>query len=189
MRIEGSKIVYEREDCYCANYASGPGTEFGTKPCEVCHGTGKGKRGKPGGCRECHGLGRNVDMQSRVPCARCKGNYKGYGMEDRYSFVPRGPLMNEILARVPLRLVRQDRAQTFNEAYLGLGSLFSVSDYGRAWETKSDAALLDKVREEIRTSIVQVTHIVNDEDELPSDFIIVVQRGGYSVRALHPVTA
>ena len=45
------------------------------------------------------------------------------------------------LANIPAVVVRIDRESSWNEQYIGLGTIFSVTDYGDAWSTPDDVML------------------------------------------------
>jgi hypothetical protein len=103
-------------------------------------------------------------------------------MEDRHHPIPRA-VMAELLERVPVLVERRDRGATWNEEYVGLGCICSVTDYGRSAEM-GDAELIALARERIARG-AQACHVVDDADRLPDAIIVAAHRSGYSVRALH----
>jgi hypothetical protein len=178
MRIEGDRLIYELTECFTCD---GTGLVYGRVRCQRCGGSGNGPRGGRGGCRACSGFGSVPDRSRRtLRCRRCDGS--GRVPEDRYSYI-RSHLMDEILNRVPIVVARRDRAGTWNEAFLGIGCVYSVTDYGRSAEL-SDAELIAQVRERIARG-TQACKVVDDEDRLPAAIVIAAHRNGYSVRAQH----
>lgn len=83
-----------------------------------------------------------------------------------------------------IEVVRLDRGQTFNEAYLGLGTLWSTTDYGDAARTP-DAELIAKVREQMLTSRIQFITITDRETRrVATHLVITVTRNGYAPRVI-----
>ena len=85
----------------------------------------------------------------------------------------------------PIRVLRVHRGNTFNENYLGLGTLFSVTDYGSAAK-KTDEEVIQEVREYIaHNKGTQAINVVRSKDDLTlcDDLGVTVTRDGYSVRA------
>ena len=109
-------------------------------------------------------------------CGECSGTRQG--LETRYDYLPR-----EILAGIPVTVVRQDRGATFNEQLLGLDRIFSAIDYGRAWATPVVVFTVEVTQKLAETS-TQACHVVDHQDRLPSAIAVVVHRDGYSVLAL-----
>jgi hypothetical protein len=87
----------------------------------------------------------------------------------------------------------QNREGTWNEAYLGLGSIVSVTDYGRVWDAMVAAAKADtldaeveRVRELGRKALLdgcQWVKLTRDDGTLAEGIVVVVHRGGYTVVA------
>jgi hypothetical protein len=73
-----------------------------------------------------------------------------------------------------------DRGQTFGEAYLGLGSIYSVTDYGAAWSQDGDA-IVERVRESLASDRIQWISIMDSERTITRTIVVRVTRGGYSV--------
>lgn len=159
---------------------------YALKTCPACGGTGKRGRGR---CRECctgyrpvPGKLRNYSQVAELrPCPACGGNYRNAKWETWFDCAPA-----EAVRDIPLQVVRQDRSASWNESFLGLGCLFSVVDYGRAWES-SDAEVMERVRD--GCDHVQACKIVQvDREAMTLPVVpllaVIVSRGGYSVRAV-----
>lgn len=77
-----------------------------------------------------------------------------------------------------------DRAQSWNEHNLGIGCLWSVTDYGE-WQQGTEEQLTEEVREDIRTRHhPQFTSTFSDREagRVADTLLIVTNRSGYSVR-------
>lgn len=78
---------------------------------------------------------------------------------------------------IPMRF---DRGMTWGESYLGLGSVYSVTDYGAAWQ-QSDAEVVARVRESLSTDRMQWTKIMDKDRVITKRIVIKITHGGYSV--------
>jgi hypothetical protein len=165
MNIINGKLVLDSETCYCMQ-----GKVYGKKVCPDCNGTCEGKRGGKNGCKTCYN-GTVIDHDNMIDCERCGGTNKVE--ETRYSHI------KLIRDDFPMVVDRGDRIQTFNEAYIGHGAIYSVTDYGDH-KHMTDAELLDHIwsDDRIRT---QYCTIIN-EDMVPCSKIVVkCNNNGYSL--------
>ena len=172
-----------------------------TTTCTGCNGFGKSKRGygtyktqaladRHGvRCWMCHGV-KTYTPPLTNPCYSCNYNpgqdvaeiHPGDTLPDvigRCASVPREVAVS--LASewefVPMRF---DRGQTWGEAYLGLGSIWSCTDYGAAWE-QSDAEVIARVRESFDSGSLQWLTIMDSERTITPRIVVKITRGGYSV--------
>lgn len=172
MQVVNGKLVMGRKNCNCTE-----GKRAGRVTCPTCKGTGKGKRGKPRGCQGgCFGDGQKWSWENPITCTNCNGNYVGFEEEDRYDYVP-----DSIWKGLEFKVYRHARALTGNESLLGIGCVFSCTDYGDAWKANDDAALIAHVRE---SSGHQATKVTKEDGTVCSHVGIFVCPGGYSVRAV-----
>jgi hypothetical protein len=175
-------LTLDRMNCTACSFNQ-PGTMSTVLPCPT---NGKGPKGGRDGCRTCHGSRRHYDHETRVPCSQCGGAYERAAVETFTDSAPREAILT--LAET-LTVVRQDRAGTWNEAYLGIGSLWSCSDYGRAWE-RPDEELVAEIRERLTTERVQACKIVQPYERVDTDarlvdrLVIVLHRDGYLIVAV-----
>jgi hypothetical protein len=178
MEIVNGKVVLGTKPCYCND-----GTMFDIKWCQ--------NRTKARGTHNCdkktcpnnktgystmHEISRRI-----VPCDNCKGGT--VAIQENYCDDVTLP------ADFPIKVQRAGRANTFNENYLGLGCLYSCTDYGE-FNKLTDEEVIAKIRTaqyhtkngQIRTQAVKV---VRSKDDLTlCDFILVnVTKDGYSVQA------
>ena len=172
---DANTLTLDYHTCFC-----GDGTQSGYSRCTVCGGTGKGKRGKMGGCKRCYGRGSEVNHAIRIPCATCNGTT--LVKDDWCSNIPQEAC---VFLAENITITRQARVNNWNENYLGLGSLWTVQDYGAAWSGDDDK-LKEKVASEILRGHVQAVKVVPVEEGLRSrmcDGIVVrVRQDGYSVQ-------
>lgn len=177
MEVQGGKLIYEDKTCLCTETGC-PGQMGVQRPCKYMGRAVKGKF-SGGQCPDC-GATRKISHSWCLPtgkfiiCPLCKGTQRVE--ETRYD-----NLLYSILRTIPLVVVRQQRSSTFNEAWLGIGCLYSSQDYGRSWKS-SDEDVLIKVRASLQHGI-QACHVVDESDLLPEAIVILVHRDGYSVRS------
>lgn len=182
-------LTLDKIDCgYCDLARTPEGKVFGRKTCLTCKGTGKGPRGKARGCRQCFGRGQEVDFASFEDCPVCHGAPERAKDETWCDTAP-----HEAVQSIPVIVTREDRSGTFNEGYLGLGCLWSTTDYGTAWESPDQVTLV-KVLSELATDRVQATNIVargerSTTESLVDALIINITRSGYAVRPSKAVVA
>jgi len=155
MRIENNVLVLEEKDCGCIkDDRTPPGTRvrrFGYKKCTKCKGTGMRGSGR---CRECNardgyfsatnprkaGYVPDYSVVEEIqPCDACHG--KLVVLENRTD-----NLSLDIIRAIPMRVERMpNREITFNESYLGFGTVYSVVDYGRHKDL-SDEEIIAEVK-------------------------------------------
>ena len=163
--------------------------EYGERPCSSCQGQreirdirpcpkyGKVVNRLPGKvCPDCgttrkHGH-QYLDTGDMKPC-RCG---TGFQTEDRYSSLPDG-----IFRTLVFKVYRSQRPASFNEQYLGLGLVYSVTDYGEH-QNLSDADLARKVAD--HDGYTQACKVV-DKDNRFCDYVgIFTNQQGYAVKAV-----
>lgn len=174
MRIANGALILETRPCHCVWGPTGPGTQAGRKPCQSCGGTGRGKRGAERGCKSCYGFGTSPDFEKPVTCGNCGGS--GNVPESNCD-----PISTADFLSIPMRVIRQDRGQSWNEAHLAVGYLWTCTDYGRAW-AGTDEDLLSKIRGTDSPS-VQASKVCNEEGAVCSYIAVLVHPQGYSLRA------
>lgn len=170
----------ERKNCTNCDFYEPVGHNCGYMDCPKCKGTGNGPRGGKGKCQQCYGRRIVPDHDNPVLCRKCGGDYIDADEENRCDNAPDG-----ILYELPWAVVRQNRAQSFAEAYLGTG-LYSATDYGTAWNADDDIALIQKVlEEERRVQAVKITEKTDDPKvlRLADGMVIIVTPNGYSPMA------
>lgn len=185
MRLEGNKIILEDETCHmCGSNGLPIGKAPSRKPCPTCNGTRRGKRGGRNGCKDCF-TGTVADWDNPITCDCCDG--LGKVPETMTSFM-RGERKREIIDALPIKLFFADRGSTFNEAYLGLGTVYAMNDYGRAWqrlEARDDESIndfLSEIRDDLNETTVQGCKIADKDGTLVNHLLVIVHRNGYSVR-------
>lgn len=171
MRIDNGLLTLGTKDCFC-----GDGTVAKRLPCPACKGTGNGPRGGKGGCRKCYGSGTHYDQSVRETCRVCNGAFKDAEPENLCD-----RLSDEDFRAIPVRVYRSDRTQSWNEAHLGHGCVYSVTDYG-AHKQMTDDELVADVRSQ---SYVQATKVVDRDTMRVCDHIgVFTSDNGFSVRAV-----
>lgn len=173
-------ITLETRECSSCRWIA-PGKVAGRKTCDACNGTGNGKRGGKNGCKSCHGFRTRPDHDNLVTCPNCKGTAI---QPENWTDTTTGNVLVALLT-LPITVRRSERGQTWNEAYLGLGSLYSVTDYGRHTE-QTDAELIQSVRDDLgrHTQLCNVAEKAEDGTlTFAAGIVIDCSRNGYSVRA------
>lgn len=182
MKIDAATrtISLDTEPCSCTWGNGTPGKQPGRKTCPTCNGTRRGPRGKIGGCRACYN-GTVPDFANLVTCERCNGTASV--PETTCSRLP-DDVRRMFWDITPVRVFLADRGISFNESYLGLGTLYSMADYGRAWEgmEKDREGTLRKITDEMRKESIQATTIMDKSKRLCDHIVVIITRGGYSVR-------
>jgi len=175
MEIIEGKVQLGTKSCHCVNHPAGPGKTYHTVYCEnytktqgrhTC--TKKTCPNNPSKTYGWHALSQTIEV-----CGSCKGTLT---LAENYCDDITLP------AEMPFRVIRENRNNTFNENYFGMGSLWSSTDYGDAAKM-TDEALIAQVR--AKATKAQAVNIVRSKDDLTlCDYIaIVVTRDGYSVKA------
>jgi hypothetical protein len=112
-----------------------------------------------------------------VPCTRCNGDYINHSPENWCDYAPAG-----LVQSLPWAVVRQDRSQSFAEAYLGTG-LFSCTDYGTAWDANDDAALIAAIKaDERHTQAIKICRKTDDPLVylVATGIVVILTPNGYS---------
>jgi hypothetical protein len=180
MRLDSEThtVILESKPCWGCSENGSTGKRYANEwqTCRECHGTGRGKRGGRRGCQKCHGTGEIiVQTQQLETCPNCHGT--GHEPENNCDAIP-----PEWWESFTFKVYRQERNQTYNEYLLGIGCVYSCTDYGAA-AGMSDEALIDKVKGEERYT--QLCKVANKENRLADHIGIFVNRGGYSVRPVY----
>lgn len=116
----------------------------------------------------------------------------------RTASIPR-PVMAALAAELTIVVGAANRGGTWNEAHLGLGTLWSTTDYGRTWDRLVKAAqedigtdprvhlpaVIDAFREEIRADLTrestQWVKLLEDDRTITGTVAVQVHRDGYTV--------
>ena len=107
-------------------------------------------------------------------CQQCNGSK--LIAETRFDTMP-----TKLFASIPMKVYPSDRGMSFNEAYLGIGCVWSCQDYG-AHKKLSDAELIGKLQ--WPEHAVQTCKVVNIDLEFCDHIGIFTNEQGYSVRAV-----
>lgn len=126
-------------------------------------------------CRECNGSGFELVYDSEstiIPHAI-----------DIYKY-PRRSFLKAWADDVKITVARQGGELSWGESYLGLGAIWTCTDYGAAAES-SDAQVIDEVRDKLRMDSVQLISLCDKETRaLAREVIVKVVANGYSVIAV-----
>lgn len=172
MHIENGKMVYGKREC---SDCMGSGLKAARITCRTCNGSGNGKRGGLRQCKTCYGFGHEYDHVNRVTCPTCKGIDPMHAQDaTEYDYMPK-----ELWDAFEFRVVRRDQAQTWAAAYLAIGCVFSVTDYGKHKEM-TDAELIDKVRTSAGVG-VQACKVVDKDGTVSPYITILTSDNGYEV--------
>lgn len=168
MRIVDNKIVLEKRNCVWCK---------GTKESNeliLCPRDGCLQRGKK--CQHCGTKTKHHTHLGlkKVPCKACKE--QGTVPESYTDILPDSWIQN-----VNIIVRRSKRVQSSLESYLGAG-IYTVVDYGVAWESNDDKAIIDKLR---KKTWIQACKVVRSADDLRvcDAVIISLCRTGYSAFA------
>jgi len=115
-----------------------------------------------------------LDKGEIQDCCMCRG--KGKKQEDSCSSMPQ-----KLFESLDFMVVRTNLQQTFNEAYLGIGCVFSCTDYGRH-KNMTDEELINSVKS---NTFNQATKVVDDNDNV-MPILIITSDNGYSVKKCKP---
>lgn len=157
--------------------------------CVDCHGSGQCVRPETTRCYSCHdGLVITRAMPGDAWAADVPRGVRYGSMRDEVAA--------EYSAAVRVVVRAENRPGTWNEAYLGLGSIVSSTDYGRAWDALATAAragtdaleaameaLREKGREALRGT--QYVKITRADDTLAETILVTLHRNGYIVQAVN----
>lgn len=175
MRLENGKLILERRDCSYCNHM--PGLSLAPSACPTCKGSGNGKRGGRGKCPQCSGSGRVYDSGATMPCRACAGNYKDFQAETYCDTIPLS-----IYQTLPVKVYRTEIPMTVGESLIGLGCLYSCSDYGRAWKNpERDNELVEEVRNQ---KFTQATKVCKEDGTLCDHIGVFVRPGGFTVKPI-----
>lgn len=175
--LENRTVILESKPCYGCD---GTGKRFANEwqECPECHGTGRGKRGGQSGCKQCHGARRIIAPTDKIEtCPNCNGT--GKMPENNCDCVP-----SAWWNLFTFKVYRQQRKQTYNEYLLGLGCVYSCTDYGTA-ASMSDEAVISKIKSEENGHFLQLCKIANKENKLADHIGIFINENGYSVRPVY----
>ncbi len=175
--LENRTVILESKPCYGCD---GTGKRFANEwqVCPDCNGTGNGKRGGRNGCRKCSGMGKNIVVTKRLEtCPNCNGT--GNMPENRSDCVP-----PEWWNLFTFKVYRQERKQTYNEYLLGIGCVYSCTDYGTA-ARMSDETVIAEIKNEKGGDFLQLCKIANKENKLADHIGIFINENGYSVRPVY----
>lgn len=185
----------------CSGTGDAPHPDAGvSRVCWACNGFGK--RGRQGAyktaalarrygrtCTVCDGTGVTV-WPDTTPCYDCSHSgtvvldaHPGEVLPDavgRCDSIP-DAVSATLAAEWNVVVVREDRRQSWGEAFLGLGSVWSCTDYGTAWAATDDTVLAEKVRGELATGRVQWIKIITEARVIVPTIVVRLTRGGYSV--------
>ena len=155
---------------------------YGTT-CGECKGSGTGTFALTTRCYSCR--------EGRVILSALPGQSWGdAGRSLRYES-GRREVMRAFMDAVDIHITAQNRPGTWNESYLGVGSLSSVTDYGRTWDALGAGVLADDLpgaietlREKIRASVTdtQWLNLIRSDDTMAEVLIVTVHRNGYTIR-------
>lgn len=172
---EKNEIEFTPVECFMC---SGLGTK---ENFSMCKNQNRAQRGKP--CEICGAKTRfhSVVSLGVGKCQRCDGT--GKNETNAYSTFEEDARA-EYLKNVSLRVLRTYRENTWNENYLGLGCIYSCTDYGRI-ASENDETVKAKVLGELKTGYFQVLHFLVKDGEksvLADELLVIVTTNGYSVR-------
>jgi ATP-dependent Clp protease adapter protein ClpS len=210
----------------CAGAGTVPHSNPGaTYACSTCNGHGVAKRAGYGGyktaktaatalanghgrkCSYCDGTG-SLTYPLTLSCYGCDngvvvtsalpGQRWPLGTSSQVKHQSgRGAVAKAYADAVIVYVQAANRAGTWNESYLGLGSIVSVTDYGRVWDAMAAAAAADTLTAEVervrgiaRERLAEGTQwvkLTRDNDTLAEVVVITVHRNGYTVQAVGAV--
>ncbi len=119
---------------------------------------------------------QHLETGRRPICQQCNGSK--LIAETRFDTMPMA-----LFASIPMKVYPSDRGISFNEAYLGIGCVWSCQDYGEH-KKLSHEELIAKLREPGHS--VQACKVVNIDLEFCDHIGIFTNEQGYSLR---PVAA
>lgn len=138
------------------------------RKCDSCNGGGYQRSAEfMRSCYDCNGKGR---IPNWVPGAQWDSEWG--------SATIRIPNDAEF-ASIPL-IVDRGRTMTWGESFLGLGSVYTITDYGDA-SKMDDSVLLAKVRKELAGRNPQFTSLLDSNKRMAAALIVKVSTMGYSL--------
>jgi hypothetical protein len=171
MKIENGKVVFGRKACTNCN----EGQVASRLQCEECKGTGNGKRGGRGSCKRCYGAGKRYSWDAPQTCQQCQGKYQEHSEENECDSLPAGAF-----ASLTFKVYRSARPLTWGEEHIGIGCVFSCTDYGRANDKDDDSLIADvKARGSVQACKVSRAGVLCDH------VAIIVHQNGYTVKAVY----
>ncbi len=170
MQLNGNAITLELRPCTSCN---GSGRAAKQVTCPACKGTGNGPKGGHNGCKKCSGLRYVYSRTETVTCGSCDG--AGHVPENDCDTMP-----DAWWQALTFKVYRHERAISFNEYLLGLGCVFSCTDYGRAYESTDEKVIAD-VRAHTWIQLCKVAKDLTMCDHVG----IFIAHNGYSVRAVY----
>ena len=193
-------------DCVCDN-GKLPNHDAGKhQTCYRCKGFGKSHKNGYGSyktqsaadrfgitCNICDGTGIWINPDT-VDCYECSFYNRGIVVADAHvgDILPDeigicGRIPDEVMATLVSEfnfiVVRDTSGLSWGEAHLGLNSVWSCVDYGRAWESNDDEALIAKVKEGFNhEQWIKIT--VKETRKICDTIAIKLTPNGYSVVSL-----
>lgn len=162
-------------------------------------------------CWWCEGTGLSRPEDATLRCNTCDGNgsivveaHTGDVLPDCIGITDWPPkhLRASLAREMTIVITVANRGSTWNESYLGLGTLVSVTDYGRRWDTLVKAAGVDsqngveeggalaeameafkaELRDELESHMSQWCKFTTREDRVIQDVVVAqVHRNGYTL--------
>lgn len=150
-------------------------TDIRYRPCTRCDGTGL-QLDAPDPTTKCWGCHGEPDrIPANIPTVLPpKGEFRDTG------FIPRD-LLRELADSFGYLVIREDRPGTWAEYNLGFGSIWSSTDYGRAWEQDDDTKLAQEVYEKLATEGNQWCKFYDRESRKKAELIVIrLHHHGYT---------
>lgn len=170
MKIIDGKIVLEIKQC---GWCDGKGTSPARVRCPKCRGTRRGPRGGRGGCSCLDGTAYSDTL--RETCGRCNGAKTEMETITDYA-------TPEMWQGMTFKVIREEKGRFgFNEEYLGVGYVYTCSDYGQAWKNTDESVIAD-VR---KSTGHQACKFAKDDGTLADHIAILVTPNGYKVKAVY----
>jgi hypothetical protein len=169
MKIVDGRFIYEMHECSSCD-GKGEVEEFIDCPNDRM--TMRGKK-----CPHCDTTNKHhhlISTGKMRSCGHCEG--KGKVMENDCDKIP-----EEIWQSMTFKVYKTDRPTTINDAYYGIGCVWSCMDYGEH-KNLTDEQLIDKVRH--GGSYIQATKISDKEGNICDHIGIVCKDQGYVVHAV-----
>lgn len=153
-------------------------------------------RGEP--CRYCDGTGKAAPLPMTERCYTCDGSGEdvtacepGDTLPGTWSLTRNmsKAVAQHLAGALAVVIVPQDRSGTWNEAHLGAGTVYSVTDYGRRWDAmraNPDTAAREleaAVRESLSKGEQWCKLAPSETRRVPLAVYVSLHRGGYSVMA------